>query len=237
MIPTLKQPVELRVLSNADVVDEVRRVQPTKSSAYKAPTAIASIDPGVDFAMRPFDMLLELGAASVPPLPDHLRLASRWALLRYGWALAAPSGPLSPLRLGVYGDRLRYHHRTLLSEEIGVGLACWTCSELLGARWPEARLRRVDAEAALAPKAGPIPIAGTAGVTVKSDRKRPDYFWVAYDPRAATILEVVVLECKGTHDSRHVFKQLGDAMPPGRGRDRHGRRPPHTAGVRCPPQQ
>jgi hypothetical protein len=99
-----------------------------------------------------------------------------------------------------------------LSEEIGVGLACWTCSQLLGTRWPGAGLRRVDAEAALTSGAGPIALPGGAGITVTSDGKRPDYFWIAYDARRATVLEVVVLECKGTHDSRHVYKQLGDAM-------------------------
>ena len=220
MIQTLKTPATLRAQSNASVVEDVRKALKKRQEnrekkklpigTSKAPTVIKQLDPTLDFGMRPFDVLLELGAATVPPLLHHLRLASRWAILRYGWALAAPTGPLSPLRLGPDAESLHYHHRTLMSEELGVGLACWVCGELLATQYQGANLLRVDAESALTPGTGPIIVPGSGTVNVSSVLKRPDFFWVAYEK--GKILDVVVLECKGTHAARHVPKQLGDAM-------------------------
>jgi hypothetical protein len=224
MILTLKRPAELRVVSDDSLIESInddlkkkeqedkKKKRKNAPTSVKAPAVIADVDPSVDFELRPIEMLLELGAAMLPPLPNHLRLASRWAILRYGWALAAPVGALAPLRLSSYGLNLRYHHRTLMSEELGVGLACWTCGQLLAARNPGASVMRVDAETALSLGAGPIVVPASGTVTVSSTIKRPDYFFIAYDPSAAKIREVVVLECKGTHAADHVSKQLGDAM-------------------------
>lgn len=220
VIQGLKHTVELRVISDdhligcvgADLQKKRQHEQKKKqvSPTSKVPVVLADVDPTVDFGVRPFDVLLELGAATTPPLLHHMRLAERWALLRYGWALEAAGKSLSPMRLSVLGQQPRYHHRALMSEDLGIGLACLICGELLAARHPKASVMRVDAEAALS--SGAIPIAVSRSVTVSSTGKRPDYFFVAYDPSTATIIEVVVLECKGTHASDHVPKQLGDAM-------------------------
>src|SRR5690349_2766990 len=106
-------------MSDGNLVREVAARLARQGGSPKSPAPIVELDPGVDIALRPFDMLLELGTATVPPLPDPMRLASRWALLRYGWALGSSSpGRFQPLRLSSYGERLRHHHRTLMSEEL-----------------------------------------------------------------------------------------------------------------------
>ncbi len=213
MIPTLKDPTELRVISDDVLCSRVSGKLPRpKKGSHKTPKPIHDLDPGVDFGLRPIDMLLELGAATTPPLPNHLQLSARWGLLRYGWALAAPTGSLAPLHLSAYAMKVKYHRKTVQSEDLGVGLACWLCRELLVARWPNATLLLVDGEEALAPAVKAITVPGISKLALTTTGKMPDYFWVAYDPATATVHEVVVLECKGTHTNDHVFTQLADAM-------------------------
>jgi hypothetical protein len=108
--------------------------------------------------------------------------------------------------------KVKYHRKTLQSEDLGVGLACWVCGELLSARWPNATLLRVDGEEALDPAVLSLTVPSVTTLGLTTTGKMPDYFWVAYDPGSATIHEVVVLECKGTHTDGHVFTQLADAM-------------------------
>jgi hypothetical protein len=213
MIRALKDPTELRVISDDVLCSRVNgRLPRVNKGLHKTPSPIDDLDPGVDFALRPIDMLLELGAATTPPLPDDLRLSARWGLLRYGWALAAPTMPLSPLHLSAYAMNVKYHRKMLQSEDLGVGLACWLCGELLAARWPDATLLRVDGEAALDPAVRSLAVPSITKLPLATTGKMPDYFWVAYDGPSATIHEVVVLECKGTHTDDHVFTQLADAM-------------------------
>lgn len=211
MIAALKDPCELRVVSDGDVRDKVagRLPRPNKGP-HKSPVPVADLAPGVDFGLRPIDMLLELGAATTPPLPDHLRLSARWGLLRYGWALAAPTSASTPLHLSSYAMKVRYHRKTLQSEDLGVGLACWVTNELLAARHPGAAILRADGEQALHEQSLAVP--GGTILSLATTGKMPDYFYVAYDLSSATILEVVILECKGTHTDDHVFTQLADAM-------------------------
>lgn len=211
MIAALKQDCELRVISDASAAAKVGAKLPRpKKGAYKTPLPVPDLQPNVDFGLRPIEMLLELGAATTPSLPDQFRLSRRWGLLRYGWALATASSPLDPFRLSSYAMGVRYHHKTLQSEDLGVGLACWVTRELLAARNPGASILVVDGEQALHKKALVVP--GVGSLPLSTTGKMPDYFCVAYDPTTSSMLEVVVLECKGTHGEAHVFTQLADAM-------------------------
>lgn len=211
MIAALKVPSELRAVSDSVVCSAVLKKLPRPNKGpCKTPNPVAGLGPCADFGLRPIDMLLELGAATTPPLPDHLRLSARWGLLRYGWALAAPTTALSPLHLSSHAMKVKYHRKALQSEELGVGLACWVTKELLAARHPGAAILLADGEQAL--HANALMIPGGTALSLSTTGKMPDYFGVAYDPPTATILEVVVLECKGTHTDAHVFIQLADAM-------------------------
>src|SRR5438128_339458 len=73
--------------------------------------------------IRPGRLLMQLGKALTPKLPQtDFERSRRWAYYRYFWAFEAPV-PGESLRLSEPAYNLSHHHRTLLSEQVGIALA------------------------------------------------------------------------------------------------------------------
>ncbi|MFE0331706.1 hypothetical protein ACFW08_33835 [Streptomyces sp. NPDC058960] len=111
------------------------------------------------------------------------------------------------MTVSVDGQNARYHHKTVQSEELGIGFALSAAEAVLRRRLPNYSLSIIDADIAL--QAG----WALAGKEVKQRdgvKLRPDYF---IEARAAgKPPKVIVVECKGTHQKTpHVFTQLAKA--------------------------
>ncbi len=152
----------------------------------KQPRPVAGFSPPRAITATGLEILLDVGIASTvwdTGLP--LTPAGIWAVLRYALALdVSASGQMC---LSQQASTLRYHHRTAMSEYLGIAVAMQVVREILATRHPGAQARFVDAEFALAPGS---PFPGFA--TAPGNSLRPDYFVLV--PGGP----VYVLECKGS---------------------------------------
>ena len=120
------------------------------------------------------------GTAGLPGLAA-LRIASRWAIIRYLWAFAEAR---PDLRLSVLTDQVRNHQRSLFSEHFGIAVATDLVEQLILTE--PARVVDADAvsyDAVLGPAIGGL------------GSHKPDYFW--YNMHGKNLTDVVVLEAKG----------------------------------------
>ncbi len=167
-------------------------------------------------AVTPLLLLLELGMATTPPIPNLMRLSSRWSLLRYLWAFAPPRAA-GWLRLSDDSVLVRYHQMTLLSEDMGIALTHHILKPLLAMRHPNRHVYAADAEFALTigyatPPPGPPNAPAPPTVAVKAvGGRRPDYFFVVCDPPTGAVDEIYAVECKGTRYGRaRSVRQMAD---------------------------
>lgn len=148
-----------------------------------------------------FQLLLELGkatsalpllhvsgAAGLPGL-TALRTASNWAILKYLWAFAVPTPRVS---LSTITDSVRLHHRTVLSEHLGIAVATHLVTKYVLANEP---LRIVDGDS--------VEFDPTLGQHhLGLGAHRPDYFF--YTLSNTGIGKSVICEVKGTSSGRHI---------------------------------
>jgi hypothetical protein len=160
--------------------------------------------------VRPGRLLMQLGKALTPMLPQSdFERSRRWSYYRYFWAFAEPI-PGTPLRLSAPANGLRHHHRTLLSEQMGIALALELAQRYLTSQNVHGTVFWTDGDFAL--DAGVLPIApGQAAVlsNASTHKMRPDYFFTSVDP--AGIASVWAVECKGSHSSTLWSSQLRTA--------------------------
>lgn len=152
--------------------------------------------------VRAFDMLQLLGQALTPMLPSgYFEASTRWAFYRYFWAFA-PALPAHPLRLSEEASRLVDHHRTLASEQLGIGATLLLARWLVQRRHPGAEVDFADADFAV--DRGSVDAAGTLiiGRVPTNRRMRPDYFFTARE-RSSGQVTVYAVEAKGTHTPRY----------------------------------
>lgn len=139
--------------------------------------------------LTPLSLLHGLGKATAGPrgVPQTLlHLAGWWPVLRYVWALEARAtrhGMVS-LRLSAETEEVRYHRRTLLSEDFGIAAAAYLLEEDLGVP------RLLDADQDL----DRLVAAGELSV---GDGRRPDFL-----ARSADGSTWLVVEAKGCSGSR-----------------------------------
>jgi hypothetical protein len=158
--------------------------------------------------VRAADVLRELGVATTFLSHSPFReVAQLWAHVRYCATLQHTDRGLMSLTDYAATDVV-HHHKVAQSEQLGVGLALVVTRAVLGRRHAGCDFRVVDADVALA--AGYVDeLPGEEVVNTSETKKRPDYFLIG---RRRGKVHVVVLECKGTHQSRsHVIEQLGTA--------------------------
>jgi hypothetical protein len=146
-------------------------------------------------------ILLEAATAANPfGHQNPMDPMSWWSQLRYYWAFGTV-GPATNLRLRLSDDtdRVRYHHRTALSEHIALGVGIQVARRWLSITHPGQTVRVVDAEAALA---DPNLITGLTG----NSKLRPDFVIdVAGGP-------LIVLECKGSESRRTRYDTMARAL-------------------------
>lgn len=207
----LSKPATLQVLSDASLAYDVEakakqaRAEAGGGALLKSPSPVDV--PGL-LRIRAADVLRELGVATTFLSHSPFReVAQLWAHVRYCATLRHTGRGLLSLTDYAATDVV-HHHKVAQSEQLGVGLALVVTRAVLGRRHPGCDFRAVDADVALA--AGYVDeLPGEEVVNASETRKRPDYFLIG---RHRGKVRVVVLECKGTHQSRsHVIEQLGTA--------------------------
>lgn len=203
----------LRVVSDEELATVVHNRAKTLTDKYpsfnyrKRPRS-ASVDFSYGVSVRPVEVLRELGVATTfftnNPFTEAARL---WAHARYCGTLETNRQGL--LILSQDADDVVFHHKTAQSEQLGIGFALLIAKKVLRDWYPKFDFQVVDADIALS--AGFIE---TIGRIQQDDRTkmRPDYFLVGHRTGKAGSAIVVVLECKGTHKTRHfAIEQLAKA--------------------------
>ncbi|MFD0782422.1 hypothetical protein ACFQZ8_00565 [Micromonospora azadirachtae] len=142
-------------------------------------------------------MLHELGVATTlwdtTPLAQ---VARHWAHLRYCATLTSKKGRLA---LSKHAGSAVYHHKVTQSEQLGIGLALVVAKTLLRRQHPGWDFHAVDAEVTL--KAGFLDGVGEVN-TASQTKMRPDYILMGHHSSGRrSQVRIVVLECKGTHQS------------------------------------
>jgi len=190
----------IAVSSDAQLANRIAAWQPHQNWAalpHQQPISIAAAIPTGSIIRRGDQLLLAIGQATNPivsALPIHP--SNWWPIVRYYWAFdrnAAGFMCLSP-----QGQALRYHHRTALSEYVGIGVAIELVKEIVSQQYPNSAIQVIDADLAL----DNAQIPGVAGV----GRLRPDYFVTVQNG------PVIVLECKGSSSAQNRVSAIGKAM-------------------------
>ena len=165
----------------------------------EAPTAIE---------VMPWEILHRLGRATVLSGQGASRgLAEHWGCLKYCQALCGHENGRGAMALSAEALRPVHHHKTVQSEELGIGFALAAATRILALRWPDHTFTVIDADIAL--QAG-WALGGRDLVSREDVKLRPDYFIEARPPRGPS--KITVLECKGTHsDAGYARKQLAKA--------------------------
>jgi hypothetical protein len=166
---------------------------------------VQELDGVTALSVVPAEFLLQLGRAITPTAlaSTDFEESARWVFARYFWAFAARG---LGLRLSEPAGSLVDHHRTLLSEQLGIALALHLATWCLLRRYPGSTPTWVDADLVLAGQAS-IPGAAVPVAVSPGRRMRPDYFFGISHPGSARV-DVVALEAKGTHHSAHHLRQL-----------------------------
>src|SRR5438046_2966562 len=90
---------------------------------------LTRFSPGRTATFRLIDLLLAIGEITTPPVPNFADISSTWAVLRYVWAFdVPPAGTVGRLRLSQTARELDRHQKTLLSDQMGVGMAKYVMS-------------------------------------------------------------------------------------------------------------
>ena len=190
----------LAVESSDQVVAEVLRYAKEKAKrheAYRDRKAPTPVRLGGPLRTSPAQVLHELGVATTFLTASPLaHVARHWAHVRYCGALTAHKGHLA---LSRHAGNDVYHHKVTQSEQLGIGLALVVAKAVLRRQHPGWNFHAVDAEVAL--KAGFIDGVGEVDTTSKT-KKRPDYILLGHHSSGRRSgVKIVVLECKGTHQS------------------------------------
>jgi hypothetical protein len=137
--------------------------------------------------------LLWVGVSSVPVQMPLWWLASKWAIVRY---IAAADHSTNNLRLHISTDNLDSHHKTILSDDWGVGIAL---------QWLNARMRyKYVVHGAIAMEVlRTMKIARYVGRKKVGPFKCPDFFAVD------RMDKIQLIECKGNQEGpTHIDRQF-----------------------------
>ncbi|MEV6373595.1 hypothetical protein [Micromonospora musae] len=211
IVATLKSKSTLAVESSPELVEQVcayARKKARENEAYRYGKSLTPIAVGAGVRTSPAEVLHELGVATTlwdaTPLAQ---VARHWAQVRYCATLTSKKGQLA---LSKHAGSAVYHHKVTQSEQLGIGLALVVAKTLLRRQHPGWDFHAVDAEVAL--KAGFLDGVGEVN-TASQTKKRPDYILVGHHSSGRrSRVRIVVLECKGTHQSpKFASEQLARA--------------------------
>jgi hypothetical protein len=145
-------------------------------------TRVTQFDPHKIVAVSPLELLHAMGRATTPTIPNLADISSTWAIIRYIWAFEPSQG--GRLQLSKVAREIDPHQKTLLSDQIGVGIAAYLMGRFMGS--PES----IDVDVALR-----TPIWNHIDQQLATS---PDYLFFD-DPSGP----VYVVECKGNQTSRN----------------------------------
>lgn len=170
------------ILARQQVADAKRKgkLPGRKATLTKAP----GLQEQFSVRIQPIHLLHRLGVVTTPPVPNLTDICSTWAQYRYLWAFELPDDtPDDRLRLSEPAQRIDFHQKGLMSDQIGVGMAALLMELLYGA--PDA----IDVDVALDDPMWNISLREGS----------PDYIF-----QSANQQERFVVECKGTRCGRSV---------------------------------
>lgn len=202
----LAEPGIVKIDASQSLVDKVA-TEARKYEFHKIPQIIP-VNLPTPFYTTPVEVLRQVGVATTFfESSPFATVARHWAQLRYCATLA--NNRKGNISLSPLGNEVVHHHKVAQSEYLGIGFALVVAQEALRLQHPGWEFSPVDADNALdrgIPDVGHV----TQASGVKS---RPDYFLVGRRTNGRGGLKVVVLECKGTHNSRKaaLLKQLSKA--------------------------
>ncbi|MFD6636266.1 hypothetical protein ACFWDN_10635 [Micromonospora chalcea] len=167
------------------------------NDAYRYGKPPIPIRIGAAIRTSPAQVLHELGVATTFLTASPLaQVARHWAHVRYCATLDVRDGHLA---LSQHAGNVVHHHKVAQSEQLGIGLALVVAKEVLRRQHPRWDFHAVDAEVAL--KAGFLDGVGEVA-TMPRTTKRPDYILLGHHRSGRRNgMKIVVLECKGTHQS------------------------------------
>jgi hypothetical protein len=181
--------------------DLVNAVQAHCSPTAKLLTPVQALNRRRALKVRSGDILRELGKASSPP---HLRrgafnATSQWAWIRYRWAFEKDQ--YGGLAVTSEALRLRYHHSTVFSEQVGIAFGLDVARKILRRSHVGAMVTFHDVD---------FVMEGVAlqQVHVTTGSKRPDY--IARVEELGGKVVYYAIECKGrrNYNPRDMAVQL-----------------------------
>ena len=189
LLASLRTPRTVAVRSDGTLIHDLKAKQQKRAqkgfTGGKTPVAVPGYDPPVAFSLAPATLLLCTGVATTPLVSLPVALSSHWAYYRYMWAFDSAS-PLLQLEASV--KDIDFHQKTVLSDELGVGMSHWLMTQVRGA------VSHVDVHVAVKTPA----IAQQHGFPNASlaTRKSPDFIYHFGGGRFG------VVECKGNQSGR-----------------------------------
>ena len=152
---------------------------------------VTRFNPGRTATLRLIDLLLAIGEITTPPVPNFADISSTWAVLRYVWALTLPpAASVGRLRLSQTARELDRHQKTLLSDQMGVGMAKYVMSRFFSLH------KAVDVSVAV--------LDVNLWAAIQTFARSPDYFF--YNNPTGRFF---VVECKGNQSSlNETYHQL-----------------------------
>ena len=132
------------IISSDDLLDGVRWKQHLRVQEFirqrKNPlpmkihlTKIPIFDPVLQIQIKPIILLHTIGRITTPPVPNLTDISSTWAIIRYIWAFDTGDGYRNPrLILSETARKIDFHQKTLLSDEIGMGMAFYIMANYFG---------------------------------------------------------------------------------------------------------
>ncbi len=159
--------------------------------AMKPLAKVMRFDPGRTATLRLIDLLLAIGEITTPPVPNFADISSTWAVWRYVWAFdVPPQGTLGRLKLSETARELDRHQKTLLSDQIGVGMAKFVMSRFFSVH------KATDVSVAV--------LDVNRWAAIQTLARSPDYFF--YNNPAGSLY---IVECKGNQSSlNETYHQL-----------------------------
>jgi hypothetical protein len=165
-------------------VADAKKQEAGKPASLRKPnlTTVATFSPSRDILLTPAYLLQRVGWVTTPAVENLADICSYWAYIRYLWAFKTPVNPGDKLRLSDVARSIDFHQKSLMSDQIGVGMAAVLMGDYL--------------EAPIATDVD-IALKNPVWQMTKDDDAAPDYLF--FDESRTKLF---VVECKGTQTTR-----------------------------------
>jgi DNA gyrase inhibitor GyrI len=180
----------ISILSNQNLLNDVReKQQDRRDNGYTGPAKrgqlVNRFSPFVEDTLAPAELLHAVGRITTPIIGNLADLSTTWAMTRYLWAFSPNRDSLGLSRIAKNIDS---HQKSILSDELGVGMAWWVMKNHFDAK------QRIDVEVALDNPS--IRQALNFDEVESVGKASPDYLFRLEDGSYA------IVECKGTQSKR-----------------------------------